>query len=93
MKTLIVNVQDNSNIEQIISAISMIKGIENVTADYGDNSSDWDETNYLCSIPGMKEKLIEGMKTPREELISIEEDFKNWDELYTIINEKSNKGL
>ena len=26
------------------------------------------ETLYLCSIPGMKESIIEGMKTPSEEL-------------------------
>ncbi len=27
------------------------------------------ETLYLCSIPGMKEKLIEGINTPIEECI------------------------
>lgn len=33
------------------------------------------ETLYLCSIPGMKESIIEGMKTPSEEL----EEF-SWDD-------------
>ena len=26
-----------------------------------------DETEYLCSVPGMKESLLEGMKEPIEE--------------------------
>ncbi len=79
MESLIVNVQDNSNIEQIISAISLIKGINNVVKlDNLNNWSDWDETNYLCSIPGMKETIIEGMNTPREEFVSIEEVIPGW---------------
>jgi len=32
MESLIVNVQDNSNIEQIISAISLIKGINKISS-------------------------------------------------------------
>jgi PHD/YefM family antitoxin component YafN of YafNO toxin-antitoxin module len=31
------------------------------------------ETFYLNSIPGMKEKLVEGLNTPLEETISEEE--------------------
>ena len=31
------------------------------------------ETLYLTSVPGMKEKLIEGLKTPLSETISEEE--------------------
>lgn len=30
------------------------------------------ETMYLCSIPGMRESIVEGMNTPSEEL----EEFK-----------------
>ena len=36
------------------------------------------DTTYLCSIPGMKETIIEGMNTPREELIPIEELIPDW---------------
>lgn len=30
------------------------------------------ETLYLCSIPGMKESLLKGMKTPAEECVEID---------------------
>lgn len=36
------------------------------------SEEDWramQETIYLSSIPGMKEKIIEGMKTPLEECV------------------------
>ena len=32
------------------------------------------ETLYLCSIPGMKEKLIEGINTPVNECIECEDE-------------------
>lgn len=35
-----------------------------------------DETLYLLSVPGMKEKLIDGLKTPIEECVS--EDEVDW---------------
>lgn len=35
------------------------------------------ETLYLSSIPGMKEKIIDGLKTPIEECASEEEVQKN----------------
>lgn len=35
-----------------------------------------DETLYLLSIPGMKEKIIDGLKTPIEECVS--EDEVDW---------------
>ena len=74
MNTLIVNLENNTNIEQIISAISMLKGIKNVTTiDNWDNWSDLDETNYLCSISGMKESILEEGKTPLEECVPLEE--------------------
>ena len=34
------------------------------------------ETLYLCSIPGMKEKIIEGMNTPIEDCVH--EDQVQW---------------
>lgn len=34
------------------------------------------ETLYLCSIPGMKEKITEGMKTPIDECLA--EDEVQW---------------
>lgn len=34
------------------------------------------ETLYLCSIPGMKEKIIEGMNTPIEDCVP--EDQVQW---------------
>jgi len=37
------------------------------------------ETQYLLSIPGMKENLIEGSKTPMEECENI--DYINWEEM------------
>ena len=32
----------------------------------------WQETMYLCSIPGMKESIIEGMNTPTSECVEID---------------------
>lgn len=32
------------------------------------------ETLYLCSIPGMKEKLIEGINTPTSECIECKDE-------------------
>ena len=79
METLIVNVKDNSNVEQIISAISLLKGINDVSklVDLEDLEG-WNETNYLCSIPGMKESIIEGMNASREEFVSIDEAWPEW---------------
>jgi len=37
------------------------------------------ETQYLLSIPGMKEKLIEGSKMPIEECEDV--DSINWEEI------------
>ena len=37
------------------------------------DSPEEDETLYLSSVPGMKEKLIDGLKTPIEECVSEEE--------------------
>ncbi|MCD8216010.1 MAG: type II toxin-antitoxin system Phd/YefM family antitoxin [Clostridiales bacterium] len=34
------------------------------------------ETLYLCSIPGMEEKIIDGLNTPLEECLS--EDEVDW---------------
>ena len=39
------------------------------------SETDWnsiEETLYLLGIPGMKEKIIRGMKTPLEECIEVE---------------------
>ncbi len=36
------------------------------------NENDYDgisETTYLCSIPGMERKIVEGLKTPLEDCI------------------------
>jgi len=30
------------------------------------------ETLYLCSVPGMKESLLEGTKTPVEECVELD---------------------
>lgn len=43
------------------------------------SEEDWDalhETMYLLSIPGMRESLMEGQKTPDEEMVSHEEILK-----------------
>lgn len=47
------------------------------------NEEDWrsmEETVYLLSMPGMRESIIEGMKTPLEEcyteIIEVEDDEK-----------------
>jgi hypothetical protein len=79
MSTLIVNIDNDIDKELIVKHISMLKGINNVAL-IGDwnNWSDDDETNYLCSIPGMKKQLIEGMNTPLEDCISIEEVLPDW---------------
>jgi hypothetical protein len=44
-----------------------------------DNERNKQETQYLLSIPSMKEKLIEGSKTPIEECEEI--DNINWEEI------------
>ena len=44
-----------------------------------DNERIEQETQYLLAIPGMKEKLIEGSKTPIEECEEI--DNINWKEI------------
>ncbi|MDR3626338.1 MAG: type II toxin-antitoxin system Phd/YefM family antitoxin [Ignavibacteriaceae bacterium] len=39
------------------------------------SETDWnsiEETLYILSIPGMKEKIIRGMKTPLEECVEVE---------------------
>jgi hypothetical protein len=69
--SIILEIENDLDTAQLIERISMIKGINNVSV--VDNWSDWDETNYLCSIPGMKEKIMNGMKTPSTECIPIEE--------------------
>ena len=87
MNTLIVNVQDNINIEQIINSISMLKGIEKVELnktnpqlllekmEAGEYVSD-DE--YLGSIPGYMEELDKASKEPWEECVPIEEVIPGW---------------
>lgn len=35
--------------------------------------NDSDDTEYLSSIPGMKEKIIDGMDTPLEECVADED--------------------
>ena len=87
MNTLIVNVQDNINIEQIINSISMLKGIEKVELnktktqlllekmEAGEYVSD-DE--YLGSIPGYMEELDAALNEPLEECVSIEEVIPGW---------------
>lgn len=42
------------------------------------DSPEEDETLYLSSVPGMKEKLIDGLKTPIEECVSEDEVQKDW---------------
>ena len=49
--------------------------MENIT----DKTKSEQETQYLLSSPGMKEKLIEGSKTPIEECENV--DDINWDEI------------
>jgi hypothetical protein len=53
----------------------LLEGVNKVTIieDDWENWTDWDETNYLCSIPGMKEKIIKGLNTPSEECVPLEE--------------------
>ena len=46
------------------------------------------ETQYLISIPGMKEKIIEGSKTPIEECEDI--DDINWEEIAKEANNQVN---
>jgi len=43
------------------------------------NERNKQETQYLLGIPGMKEKLIEGSKTPIEECEDV--DNINWEEI------------
>jgi hypothetical protein len=44
-----------------------------------DNERSKQEAQYLLAIPGMKEKLIEGSKTPIEECEDV--DDINWEEI------------
>ena len=94
MATLIVNLENDINIEQVISNISLIKGIKNVELkndkpktksqlliekmERGEYVSD-DE--YLHSIPGFIEKLDEAAKTPFEECTPIEEVWPEWNDI------------
>jgi len=80
MTTIIVNVENNLIAEQIVSAISSFKGINNIELqnnlpktetelllekmDRGEYVSD-DE--YLASIPGMMESIEEASREPIEE--------------------------
>jgi hypothetical protein len=91
MNTLIVNLENDINIEQVIANISLLKGIKNVELkndvpktkteellekmERGEYVSD-DE--YLHSIPGFMEALDEEDKIPLEECVSFEEI---WDKI------------
>jgi hypothetical protein len=46
------------------------------------------ETLYLLSVPGMKEKIIEGSRTPIEECENI--DDINWEEIAKEANNQAN---
>jgi hypothetical protein len=74
MATLILDIDNDLDKEQIIAHISMLKGINKVSiVDDCNNCSAWDETNYLCSIPEMRESIIEGMNTLLDECVPLEE--------------------
>jgi len=53
-----------------------------------DETKSKQETLYLLSIPGMKEKIIEGSKTPIEECENI--DDINWEEIAKEANNQVN---
>ena len=81
MATLILDLDSNVDVEQLVSDISLMNGINKVSLlddDDWDNWSDEDETNFLDAIPGMREKIIEGMNTPFEECVPIEEVLPGW---------------
>ena len=71
MNTLIVDIRNGTDIEQIKDAMSKLEGVDNVRIIYEDeeqkNLSADAEMLFLNSIPGMRESLIEGLSIPSEE--------------------------
>ena len=71
MNTLIVDIRNGTDIEQIKDAMSKLEGVDNVRVIYDDeeqeNLSADAEMLFLNSIPGMRESLIEGLSIPSEE--------------------------
>jgi hypothetical protein len=45
--------------------------------DFDDNFDDESETAYLCSIPGMKEKILNGLNAPASEFSPVPREFFN----------------
>jgi hypothetical protein len=83
MQTLLLNVNTELNTKELLYNISMLKGINEVKIvdDLDDNWENWtdeEETNYLLSIPGFKEKLEKTINEPIEECIPIEEVWADW---------------
>jgi len=52
------------------------------------NEKSQQETQYLLGIPGMKEKLIEGSKTPIEECEDV--DDIDWEEIEKVAGNQDN---
>ncbi len=51
------------------------KGLSKTLLSVG-NSDDYDsETDFLNAIPGMREKIINGLNTPLDECIDVPEDW------------------
>ena len=52
------------------------------------------ETLYLCSIPGMKDKIMEGMQTPIEDCVVFQDESEKLENrLYKTSDERSGIGL
>ena len=88
MNTLIVNLENDINVEQIISNISLLKGIKNVELkntppktktqellDKMDRGEYVSDDEYIRSIPGMMEIIDAASKQPLEEC----SDVLEWD--------------
>ena len=91
MATLIVDLENDVNIEQVISNISSLQGIKNIELkndapktktqlllekmERGEYVSD-DE--YLGSIPGFLEAIDKESNDPNAEWVSIEEVWSGW---------------
>ena len=77
MNTLIVDIRNGTDIEQIKDAMSKLEGVDNVRVIYDDeeqeNLSADAEMLFLNSIPEMRETIIEGLKTSLEDCIPVEE--------------------
>ena len=83
MQTLLLNINSDLNTEELVRTISMLNGVNKVeivddTDDDWENWTDEEETNYLLSIPGMKEVLEDTSEERLAGCVPIEVAIPGW---------------